>query len=83
MIAIYYYSFSSLWKYYKRFYRSAIKNKDEQKEFIYENKLLEANRQADAVKHKIPHIHAEVRYYNGGEKVDGPMHPSKLKAITV
>ena len=53
MIAIYYYSFSSLWKYYKRFYRSAIKNKDEQKEFIYENKLLEANRQADAVKHKI------------------------------
>jgi hypothetical protein len=37
----------------KRFYRSAIKNKDEQKEFIYENKLIEANRQADAIKHKI------------------------------
>lgn len=37
------------------------------------------HRLAYAVKHKIPHIHAEVRYYNGGEEADGPMHPSKAK----
>jgi hypothetical protein len=39
------------------------------------------HRLAYAAKHKIPHIHAEVRYYNGGEEKDGPLHPSKLKAI--
>jgi len=42
--------------------------------------VIEGNhRLAYAVKHKIPHIHADVRYYNGGEAVDGPMHPSRVE----
>ena len=40
------------------------------------------HRLAYAAKHKIPHIHAEVRYYNGGEEADGPMHPSKLAGMS-
>jgi hypothetical protein len=44
--------------------------------------VMEGNhRLAYALKHKIPHIHAEVRYYNGGEEASGPMHPSKLKDV--
>ena len=43
---------------------------------------MEGNhRLAYAANHGISHIHAEVRYFNGGEDVDGPMHPSKLISL--
>lgn len=45
--------------------------------------VIEGNhRLAYAAKNKIPHIHVEVRYYNGGEEADGPMHPSKLSGMS-
>lgn len=31
----------------------------------------------------IPYIHAEVRYWNGGEDADGPCHPLKVAGIAV
>lgn len=45
-----------------------------------EGYVIEGNhRIAYARKHKIPHVHAEVRYYAGGEEVKGPYHPSKFR----
>jgi len=38
---------------FKRMMKEAIKLKDEDSEFIYENKFVEANRAADALKHQI------------------------------
>lgn len=32
-----------------------------------------------AVTHGIKQIHAEIKYFNGGERANGPLHPSKLK----
>lgn len=44
--------------------------------------VMEGNhRLAYAKKHGISHIHAEVRYYNGGEDAEGPLHPDKLKQL--
>jgi len=44
--------------------------------------VMEGNhRLGYAVRNKISHIHAEVKYYNGGEEVDGPLHPDKVKSI--
>lgn len=41
--------------------------------------VIEGNhRLGYAIKHRIPVIHAEIKYYNGGERVNGPFHPSKL-----
>jgi hypothetical protein len=41
--------------------------------------VLEGNhRLAYATKHNIPHIYAEVKYYSGGEDVNGPHHPDKI-----
>jgi len=42
-------------KNFKRFYKAAVKEKDDNKEFIYENKLIETHRHADAIKHEIQH----------------------------
>lgn len=45
-----------------------------------ESSILEGNhRLAYAHKHKISHIHAEVRYYNGGEEAKGNFHPDTIK----
>lgn len=41
--------------------------------------VMEGNhRLAHAVRHGHEHIHAEVKYYNGGEDVDGDFHPKKV-----
>ena len=46
--------------------------------------VVEGNhRLAYAVKNKIPHIHAEVKYYNGGESVNGGFHPDDVKKMKV
>lgn len=39
------------------------------------------HRLAYAKRHGITHIHANVDYFNGGERVNGHMHPDKLKAL--
>ena len=45
--------------------------------------IVEGNhRVAYAQKHGIPHVHAEVKYYNGGEEVKGEHHPDKMIART-
>ncbi len=45
-----------------------------------EGHIIEGNhRLAYAVRHKIPHLHTELRYYNGGEAIKGHMHPDNLK----
>lgn len=47
-----------------------------------EPQVLEGNhRLGYAHRHGISHIHAEVRYFNGGEKAEGDFHPDKLKAL--
>ena len=40
-------------KNYKRFHKAALRARDDDKEFVYENKLTETHRQADAIKHEI------------------------------
>ncbi len=41
--------------------------------------VMEGNhRIAYAAKHNIPHVHAEIRYYNGGEKAKGILHPDTV-----
>ena len=40
-------------KNYKRFHRAALRAQDDDKEFVYQNKLTETHRQADAIKHEI------------------------------
>lgn len=46
--------------------------------------VMEGNhRLAYAKKHGIPHVHTEFKYYNGGEEVDGPHHPSKVAKMRV
>lgn len=41
--------------------------------------VMEGNhRLAYAAKNGISHIHTEFKYYNGGEDVNGPFHPSKV-----
>jgi hypothetical protein len=40
-------------KNYKRFHRAAVRARDDNKEFVYQNKLTETHRQADAIKHEI------------------------------
>jgi len=43
--------------------------------------IVEGNhRVAYADKHGIPHVHAEVKYYNGGEEIEGEHHPDKMIA---
>lgn len=39
------------------------------------------HRLAYAVKHKIPTIHADVRYWNGGEAHKGQWHPSEVEKM--
>ena len=39
------------------------------------------HRLAYAKKHGISHIHAEVRYYNGGEDHEGPYSPKSMLAL--
>lgn len=47
-----------------------------------EGYILEGNhRIAYALKHKIPYVYAEIRYFAGGEEVKGKYHPSKIKAM--
>jgi hypothetical protein len=42
--------------------------------------IMEGNhRIAYAKRHGISHVHAEVKYWNGGEDVKGSMHPDKVK----
>jgi hypothetical protein len=44
--------------------------------------VIEGNHRLEyARKHGISHIHAEVRYFNGGEAVNKQMHPDKLKQL--
>jgi hypothetical protein len=44
--------------------------------------ILEGNhRVAYAAKHGIPHVHAEVKYYAGGEGVNSKWHPSKVEKM--
>lgn len=44
--------------------------------------VMEGNhRLAYAKKHGISHIHAEVRYYNGGEEADKQMHPDTIQKL--
>lgn len=43
-------------KNFKRFYKMAIKEKDDDKEFVYANKLVETNRRADEIKSEIHQI---------------------------
>jgi hypothetical protein len=44
--------------------------------------VMEGNhRLAYAKRHGISHIHARVNYRNGGEEVEGHMHPSKLMKL--
>ena len=41
--------------------------------------IVEGNhRVAYADKHGISHVHAEVKYFNGGEEVEGNHHPDKM-----
>lgn len=45
--------------------------------------ILEGNhRVAYAVKHRIPYVYADIRYYAGGEEVRGKYHPSKIGIVT-
>jgi len=41
------------------------------------------HRLAYALRHKIPAIHADIRYWNGGEEVTGQWHPSQIEKIRV
>jgi hypothetical protein len=43
-------------KNFKRFYKIAIKENDDDKEFVYSNKLIETNRRADEIKLEIHQI---------------------------
>lgn len=44
--------------------------------------VLEGNHRLEyARKHGISHIHAEVRYFNGGERAKGKLHPKKLEKL--
>lgn len=44
--------------------------------------VMEGNhRLGYALNNGISHIDAEVKYYNGGEAVEGPFHPSKVAAM--
>lgn len=45
-----------------------------------EHFVMEGNhRLGYAIRNKLPHIHAMIQYHNGGEEVDGPLHPSKIE----
>jgi hypothetical protein len=43
-------------KNFKRFYKIAVKETDDDKEFVYSNKLIETNRRADEIKSEIHQI---------------------------
>ena len=44
--------------------------------------VMEGNhRLAYAAKHKISHIYSEVKYYNGGERINGPHSPKKMLSL--
>lgn len=43
-------------KNFKRFYKMAVKENDDDKEFVYSNKLIETNRRADEIKSEIHQI---------------------------
>lgn len=46
--------------------------------------VIEGNhRLGYAVRNKIPVIHADIRYFNGGERANGPLHPSKINRYKI